>query len=314
MTRQSTPRGRRREPGVADEPEPSDRPADPAPAVPIVGVGASAGGLDAFRQLLAHVPADSGLAIVLVQHLDATRASLLSEALAQATEMKVAQAEDGVRVEPNRVYVIPPDAQMAIEHGTLKLSPLEVDERRPHLPIDFFLRSLAADRGRQAIGVVLSGTASDGTAGLAAIRANGGITFAQDPRSARFGEMPQSAVDAGVVDFCLPLPALGAELARLARHPYLARSEPVPPTPAGAAILGQVVALVQASTGVDFSEYKPATLQATPRPAHGGAQGAGRRRLPGGAAAASRRGPVPVRRPPHQGHLVLPGPGAASTS
>jgi two-component system, chemotaxis family, CheB/CheR fusion protein len=256
----STPGGDRHEPGSLDDPDAASR-ADSTPAFPVVGVGASAGGLDAFRQLLAHVPANSGLAIVLVQHLDATRASLLSEALAQATDMKVAQAEHGVRIEPNRVYVIPPGAQMAIEQGALKVSPLEENELRPHLPIDYFLRSLAADRGRLAIGVVLSGTASDGTAGLAAIRANGGITFAQDPRSARFGEMPQSAVDAGVVDFCLPLPTLGNELARLARHPYLARSEPVPPTPAGAALLGEVVALVQAATGVDFSEYKPATLK-----------------------------------------------------
>ncbi len=224
-------------------------------------MGASAGGLDAFRQLLAHVPADSGLALVLVQHLEATRASLLSDALAQATAMKVTQAEQGARVEPNRVYVIPPGVQIAIEQGVLKLSPLEEDERRPHLPIDFFLRSLAAERGRQAIGVILSGTASDGTAGLAAIRAHGGITFAQDPRSARFGEMPQSAVDAGVVDFCLTLPVLGAELARLAHHPYLARREPVPPTPAGAASLAQVVALVRATTGVDFGEHKPATFK-----------------------------------------------------
>ena len=145
--------------------------AETLPAFPVVGVGASAGGLDAFRQLLAHVPADSGMALVLVQHLEATRASLLSDALAQATAMKVAQAEQGARIEPNRVYVIPPGVRMAIEQGVLKLSPLEEDEHRPHLPIDFFLRSLAAERGRRAIGVILSGTASDGTAGLAAIRA-----------------------------------------------------------------------------------------------------------------------------------------------
>ena len=235
-------------------------PAAPDP-FPIVGVGASAGGLEAFRQLLAHLPADPGLALVLVQHLEATRASLLSDALAQATTMKVAQAEQGMRVEPNRVYVIPPGVQLAIEQGTLKLSPLEVDELRPHLPIDFFLRSLAAERGRHAIGVILSGTASDGTAGQAAIRAQGGITFAQEPRSARFGGMPQSAVDAGVVDFCLPLPELGAELARLVHHPYLGRSEPEPPAPAGTAGLEQVLVLVQAATGVDFGEHKPATFK-----------------------------------------------------
>jgi two-component system CheB/CheR fusion protein len=222
-------------------------------------VGASAGGLDAFRQLLAHVPSDSGLALVLVQHLEATRASLLGDALSRATRMEVAQAALGMRLAPNHVYVIPPGVQMAIEGGALRLSPLEEREHRPHLPIDFFLRSLAAERGPQAVGVILSGSASDGTAGLAAIRARGGITLAQDPRTARFAEMPRSALDAGVVDLCLPLPALGAELARLARHPYLVRSTATTlnPTPG----LTQVLALVQAATGVDFGEHRPATVR-----------------------------------------------------
>jgi two-component system CheB/CheR fusion protein len=231
------------------------------PSFPVVGVGASAGGLDAFRQLLAHLPANAGLALVLVQHLEPKRASLLSDALGRATKMEVAQAKDGVRVEPNRVYVIPPGAQMAIEQGVLRLSPRSDDAQRPHLPIDHFFRSLATERGRQSIGVVLSGTASDGTEGLAAIRAHGGITFAQDPRSARFGEMPQNAIDAGVVDYSLPLPALGDELTRLARHPYLAWREPVPPTPRGAASLARIFGLVRAACGVDFSEYKPATFK-----------------------------------------------------
>jgi two-component system CheB/CheR fusion protein len=227
----------------------------------VVGVGASAGGLDAFRQLLAHVPADAGLALVLVQHLEPRRASLLSDALGRATAMKVTQAEDGVRVEPNRVYVIPPGAQMTIAQGVLGLSPETEGAQRPHLPIDHFFRSLAAERGRQSIGVVLSGTASDGTVGLAAIRAHGGITFAQDPRSARFGGMPQSAIDAGVVDYALPLPALGDELTRLARHPYLARREPVAPTPAGAAALARIFGLLRAASGVDFGEYKQETVK-----------------------------------------------------
>jgi two-component system CheB/CheR fusion protein len=228
---------------------------------PIVGVGASAGGLDAFRQLMDHVPADAGLALVLVQHLEAARPSLLSDALASSTTMKVTQARDGDRVEPNRVYVIPPGVQLAIEQGVLRLSPLDEQEQRPHLPIDFFLSSLAAERGRRAIGVILSGTASDGTAGLTAIRAHGGITFAQDPQTARFSEMPRHAVDAGVVDFCLSLPALGAELVRLASHPYLTLIEPVSATPVGAATVSHVLALVRSATGVDFSEYKPATLR-----------------------------------------------------
>ncbi len=228
---------------------------------PVVGVGASAGGLDAFRQLLAHVPEDAGLALVLVQHLEPKRASLLSEALGRATKMKVSQAEDGDRIEANRVYVIPPGAQMTIDHGTLRLSPRSGEVQRPHLPIDHFFRSLAVDRGRRSIGVVLSGTASDGTEGLAAIREHGGITFAQDPRSARFGEMPQNAITAGVVDYSLPLPALGEELSRLAQHPYLRRLEPVPPTPAGAASLAKIYGLVRGACGVDFGEYKPGTFK-----------------------------------------------------
>ena len=240
----------------------SKAPRTASPTVfPIVGVGASAGGLEVFRQLLAHVPAGSGLSLVLVQHLEPARASLLSEVLAQATRMRVTQAKDGVQVEPDRVYVIPPGTQMAIEQGVLRVSPLRDDELRPHLPIDFFLRSLATDRGRQAIGVVLSGNASDGTAGLTAIREHGGITFAQDPRTARFGAMPRSAVDAGVVDFCMPVPALGAELVRLASHPYLARNEPVPPTPSGDAALAEVVALMRRTTGVNFAEHKQATFK-----------------------------------------------------
>lgn len=254
------PRPRARAPGQSPAAEGAPQEETPAP-FPIVGVGASAGGLEAFRQLLAHVPPDAGLALVLVQHLEPTRTSLLTDALAQATSMKVSQAGQGDRVEPNHVYVIPPGTQLAIEHGVLQLSPLDPDERRPHLPIDFFLGSLAVERGRRAIGVILSGTASDGTAGLAAIRAHGGITFAQDPRTARFAEMPQSAVDAGVVDFCLPLPALGAELRRLANHPYLARGEVVPPTPAGVAVLARILDVIREATGSDLSEHKPATLR-----------------------------------------------------
>src|SRR5512140_2979655 len=157
------PRGTKASPGGAERR--SDRRSPAAASFPVVGVGASAGGLEAFRQLLAHVPADAGLALVLVQHLEATRTSLLSDALAQATGMKVSQAVQGARVEPNHVYVIPPGALLSIDRGVLQVSALEEDERRPRRPIDHFFRSLAAERGRRAIGVVLSGTASDGTAG-----------------------------------------------------------------------------------------------------------------------------------------------------
>src|SRR5216683_3006982 len=145
---------------------------------PIVGIGASAGGLAAFIELLAAIPPGSGMAFVVVQHLDPTHVSMLGEALARATAMNVATAADGTVVEPNCVYVIPPNTAISLEGDSLRLLPRD-QSRTPHLAIDNFFRSLAAQRGAQAIGVVLSGNGSDGTEGLRAIRAEGGITFAQ---------------------------------------------------------------------------------------------------------------------------------------
>ncbi|HEX6271701.1 MAG TPA: chemotaxis protein CheB, partial [Polyangiaceae bacterium] len=188
---------------------------------PIVGVGASAGGLEAFTLLLKHLPPDSGMAFVFIQHLDPKQPSLLGEALGRITEMAVSQPEDRTPVEPNHVYVIPPDADIALDQGLLTLVPRTADSRRPHLPIDFFFRSLAAVRGSHAIGVVLSGNASDGTEGLRAIKGENGITFAQDPESARIAEMPRNAINAGIVDCVLPIPELARELVRLSLHPYL---------------------------------------------------------------------------------------------
>jgi len=144
---------------------------------PVVGVGASAGGLEAFTQMLGALPADTGMAFVLVQHLAPRHASLLTEILARATTMPVTEAQDETRVEPNRVYVIPPDRDIVISQGVLRLRPRE-RARGQHRPIDLFLRSLAEDQRDRAIGVILSGTASDGTLGLEEIKAEGGITFA----------------------------------------------------------------------------------------------------------------------------------------
>ncbi len=238
--------------------------ADPRPSgggtFPIVGVGASAGGLEAFTLLLGDLPCDTGMAFVLIQHLDPTHTSFLAEALAKATKMPVSQAEDGERVEPDHVYVIPPDADIGILHGRLTLLPRHDEVRKPHLPIDFFFRALAADRGSHAIGVVLSGTASDGTEGLKAIKAENGITFAQDPTSAKFGSMPHSAINAGVVDYSLTVPALAQELARLSRHPYVAAGQ-TPPPKADHSTLNKIYVLVRSAVGVDFSEYKLPTFE-----------------------------------------------------
>jgi len=240
---------------------------------PIVGIGASAGGLDAFTQVLKLLPADSGMAFVLIQHLDPTHKSFLGESLRRATQMPVTQVADGEHAQPNHVYVIPPDADISISKGLLTLLPRAGAKTRFHLPIDSFFTTLAAACGSQAIGVILSGTASDGTEGLRAIKAEGGITIAQDPHSAKFKGMPQSAIEAGVVDHVLTIPNLVKELVRLSRHPYLGSlasaqvvTEALPPRDAkaegtdDATLLAQIKAIVKTVVGVDFGEYKAPTF------------------------------------------------------
>src|SRR5437867_13270247 len=152
---------------------------------PIVGVGASAGGLEAFTQVLTALGSGTEMAYVFVQHLDPSHESALTELLAKATEMPLRQVTDATPVEPNHVYVIPPNVDMTISQGILRLTPRTVTHGH-HMPVDGFLRSLAEDQRSNAVGVILSGTASDGTLGLAAIKAEGGITFAQDERWAIF--------------------------------------------------------------------------------------------------------------------------------
>ena len=182
----------------------------------IVGIGASAGGLEAFSALLKHLPLDTGMGFVLVQHLDPVHDSALPQLLGRATSLPVHEVTDNVRVEPNHVYVIPPNKNLSISAGLLTLQP-RPKTRTPHRSIDFFLETLAHDQRDCAIGVILSGTASDGTLGLEAIKAEGGITFAQDD-SARYDSMPRNAVAAGSVDFVLSPEEIASELARIAKH------------------------------------------------------------------------------------------------
>ena len=250
-------------PAVAARAEPRRSAAlAPCASFAVVGIGASAGGLEAFTQLLEHLPPDSGMAFVFIQHLSPTHPSLLGEALSHATRMPVLQVTHGMRVEPDHVYVIPPNMDMEIAGAVLTLRTRADEPRKPHLPVDIFLRSLAASYGSRAIGVILSGTASDGTEGLRAIQAENGITLAQDPRSAKFGGMPQSAVQAGVVDACLPLPQLAQELVRLGRHPYTTlRAKKRGKAPHAVGTLERLFSLVRNAVGVDFSEYRPATFE-----------------------------------------------------
>jgi two-component system CheB/CheR fusion protein len=228
----------------------------------IVGVGASAGGLEAFTQLLHALPTDTGMAFVLVQHLEPSRESVLTKLLARATEMPVQEVREGMRAEPNQVYVIPANADLSLMDGLLHI----VGRKAPaghHLPIDYFFRSLAQTRKSQAIGVILSGTASDGTAGLHAIKAEGGITFAQEPGSAKFDGMPRSAIAAGCVDLVLPPDRIAAELARLARHPFVALlpQDAVPALPAKEEDWAHLFRLLRTSSGVDFTFYKKSTIK-----------------------------------------------------
>lgn len=195
---------------------------------PIAGIGASAGGLEAFTELLKALPIDTGMAFVLVQHLDPVHESALTQLLGRATAMPVCEIEHNLRVLPNHVYVIPPNKNLSIDEGVLKLAP-RTKTGGAARSIDHFLQSLADDQHERAIGVILSGTASDGTLGLEAIKAEGGITFAQDD-SAKFDSMPHSAVAAGCVDFVLAPKDIAHELARIARHPYIlnvAKAAPV---------------------------------------------------------------------------------------
>jgi len=231
----------------------------PRAQFPVVGVAASAGGLEAFVQLLSGLPGDTGMAFVLIQHLDPSHPSLLSEVLSKGTPMSVQQARDQEEVRPNHVYVIPPGVDLELREGRLRLMERgDGDGHRGHFPADRFLRSLAAECGSYAIGVILSGTASDGTEGLKAIKAEGGITFAQEPGTARFGGMPESAIQAGIVDHRLALPELAAELVRLSRDSYVAgRVRPA----AGDSVLKQVLELLRIAVGVDFSEYKRSTVE-----------------------------------------------------
>jgi two-component system, chemotaxis family, CheB/CheR fusion protein len=241
---------------TAPSPKPDSRP------VSIVGIGASAGGLEAFEQLLAALPPDSGMGFVLVQHLAPKHESILSELLGRATMMPVVEVTQGMRVEANHVYVIPPNADMSVSDGVLHLSPLSPDRAR-RMPIDLFLRSLAEDQQARAIGVILSGTASDGTLGLQAIKAMGGVTFAQDEESAKYNAMPRSAIAAGGVDFVLPPDLIARELKRIAKHVHIFATEDQPgtPDPTSDGPLQKIFAILKNKTRVDFSLYKPGTIK-----------------------------------------------------
>src|SRR5215472_7948638 len=225
---------------------------------PVVGVGASAGGLEALEALFKRINLDS-TAFVVVQHLSPDHESNLTQVLARSTRMKVVTASDGTKVVKNTIYVLPPNAEVEIEDGILRLRPLAPTFGQPRHLIDQFLRSLAEDQRGGAIGVVLSGGGSDGTLGLKAIKAEGGITFVQDPGTAIQPGMPRSALDSGSADFCLTPAEIADELMRISSHPYLAKARP--PRKTNAQALQKVMTLLRQSAGVDFTQYKQSTIE-----------------------------------------------------
>ena len=229
----------------------------------MVGIGASAGGLEAFTQLLSHLPTDTGMAFVLLQHLDPNQRSLLSEIIARTTAMPVQEVGDGVKIAPNQVYVIPPNTAMSIAAGCLRLRPRSPQRSMSRI-IDGFFAALAQERGSKAIGVVLSGADADGTSGLEAIKAAGGITFAQSETSAKFSSMPHMAIATGQIDFIQTPTEIAQTLASLSTHPYVSQLAPIDPTavpPGSADALSDILNRLKAQTKVDFAQYKPTTLK-----------------------------------------------------
>ena len=226
---------------------------------PIVGLGASAGGLEALELFLKNVPPASGSAYVIVQHLDPTHPGVMPELLQRLTPMPVRQVHERMRVQPDCVYVIPPNKDLSLLHGVLHL----LDPAAPRglrLPVDFFFRSLAEDQRERSVGVILSGMGSDGTLGLKAIKEHGGVGLVQAPNSAKFDGMPRSAIDAGLADIVAPVAELPARMLAYFRHtPLLSGAAGLAESGAESEV-EKVVILLRSHTGHDFSLYKRNTL------------------------------------------------------
>ncbi len=228
---------------------------------PIVGIGASAGGLEALQELLSNMPNNTGMAFVLISHLDPSHASLLPELLKRYTEMPVYESADNIRIKPNVIYIIPRNKDIGISNGALKLT----EPVQPHglrLPIDFFFRSLANEQGDGAIGVILSGTGSDGTMGLRDIKAASGIVIIQAPETARYNGMPKSAMATNLADFILPATEIPLQLKELASHfDRKTRRIELKPADRSPELLQKIFLILRKHTRHDFSQYKEATIQ-----------------------------------------------------
>lgn len=226
---------------------------------PVIGVGASAGGLEAFSELLQNIPANPGLCIMLVMHLQPDFKSHLAEILGGVTHLAVQQAVDGVKVEPNSVYIIPPNQALALKDNRIALTPRP--PRGQHMPADYLFRSLATAQKSRAIGVILSGGGTDGTLGFIEIKAAGGITFAQDEATAKHDSMPRAAVAEGVVDYILDPAGIARQIVQILRHPFVRDTKEASTRLDAADVLAEIMRLLRQQTDVDFTHYKRTTIR-----------------------------------------------------
>ena len=225
---------------------------------PVVGIGASAGGLDAFKRLLKAIPVDSGMAYILVQHLDPAHESILADLLQKVTKIPIQEITDNIHVSPDHIYIIPSNKLLTATDGILQLSP-RLPRNQKNMPIDLFFTSLAEVHQHQAIGIVLSGTGTDGTLGLKAIKEHGGITVAQQPTSAAYDGMPQSAIDTNVADYILSPEAMPEQLRLL--NDLRNHHNDIDHTPSAEEGFRQILSLLHIRRGVDFTHYKQTTIR-----------------------------------------------------
>lgn len=226
-----------------------------------VGIGASAGGLEAIETFFKNTPVDSGLAFVVVQHLSPDYKSMMAELLSKHTDMRVMRAEEGMEVQANHIYLIPPKKNLSINDGKLQLTDQDRIRGAVNLPIDVFLRSLAEDQREMSIAIILSGTGSDGTRGIRAIKEEGGMVMVQDDESAKFDGMPRSAIATGLADFIMPPAEMAAQILTFIKHPYAPKkSEPPNALLSDEDSMKTIFSLLRDSSKVDFTYYKPSTV------------------------------------------------------
>ena len=230
---------------------------EPVSSVLVVGIGASAGGIDSLKEFFSEMPADSGLAFVVVQHLDPTHASHMAGLLARQTTMKVAEAQDESPIQANRIYTIPPNKFLSVRDGTLRLTEA-VKRDGLRLPIDFFFRSLAQDQHEKAIAVLFSGSGSDGTLGIREIRGAGGLVIVQNPETAQFDSMIESAIATGLVDYVLPIRQIPGKLLQYVKQPRLDDRADVDQLDD---VVSSILNLLVDQNKSDFRCYKRSTVQ-----------------------------------------------------